>query len=262
MTFAIDFIRSSVEEMGATCLFFAEVLRSFRRSAFSFSVLVNQIYLVGVRSLVTTLVAGVFVGGIMAIQINLQLKDFGAQGFLGGLSTSTTVRDVGPVLIGFILSGKVGAYTSAELGTMRVTHQVDAIRCLGVNPLQYLILPRLVAVVFSSFLLLIVGLMMTVVGGMFLSSVHLGVNFINYVTNISRLVSWGSVGMGVFKSFVFGVLIGGICCYQGYHVQGGSEGVGRAVKRASVEILVSIIVANYVVSAFVDAISNFLGTGS
>jgi phospholipid/cholesterol/gamma-HCH transport system permease protein len=258
----LNFCRASLEEIGATCLFFAAVVRSFRWSNFSFSVLVNQIYLVGVRSLVTTLVAGGFVGAIMAIQINLQLKDFGAQGFLGGLSTSTTVRDVGPVLIGFILSGKVGAYTSAELGTMRVTNQVDAIRCLGVDPLRYLILPRLIAVVFSSFLLLTVGLMMTVLGGMLISSAHLGVNLVNYVTNISRLVSWWSVAMGVFKSLVFGVLIAAICCYQGYHAKGGAEGVGRAVKRASVEILVSIIVANYVVSAFADSLFSFFGIGA
>src|SRR4051812_1422395 len=136
------------------------------------SLLVEQIYLIGVRSFFITVVAGLFVGAIMAIQINLQLRDFGAQAFLGGLSASTTIRDVGPTLIAFLLSGKVGAFTSAELGTMKVTDQVDAIRCLGMDPIRYLILPRMVAVVISSFLLLVVGLVVTVVGGLTISVLH------------------------------------------------------------------------------------------
>jgi len=223
------------------------------------SQVIDQMYVTGVRSLPTTLMAGLFVGAIMAIQINLQLRDFGAQSFLGGLATSVTIRNVGPVLIAFILSGKVGAYTSAELGTMQVTDQMNAIRCLGTDPIQYLILPRMCAVVLSSFLLLIVGLMMTIGGGLLMANLQLGVNSLNFIGNIPKLVQWWSVGTGVAKSFVFGVIIAVISCYRGYHTVGGAVGVGKTVKDSAVETLVIIVVADVALSAVSNVIYALLG---
>ncbi len=247
------------EELGAITLFSKECLWSFLRRGVRGLTLVEQIYLVGVRSLSTTLVTGSFVGAILAIQINLQLRDFGAQGFLGGLSTSTTIRDLGPVLIAFILSGKVGAFTSAEIATMRVTEQIDAIRCLGADPVEYLIVPRMVAVVISSFLLLIVGLMMTVGGGLLMANIHLGVNAQNYISNIASLVSGWSIGLGVVKSFAFGLIIAVICCFEGNRASGGAEGVGRAVRGAAVKTLLTIIVVNFLISSLGSSLRELIG---
>jgi phospholipid/cholesterol/gamma-HCH transport system permease protein len=245
--------------IGAAFMFSLDALRALLRAGIRPAQIVDQVYRVGVKSFPTTFLAGGFVGAILAVQINLQLRDFGAQGFLGGLSTSTTIRDLGPVLIAFILSGKVGAFTSAELATMKVTEQMDAIRCLGADPLEYLIVPRMVAVVISSFLLLIVGLMMTVGGGMLLSDLTLGVNTIAYLSNIARVVTWWSVGMGIFKSFVFGNLIAVISCYQGYHAEGGARGVGDAVRRTSVQTLLSIIIVNFAISGLATSLLEWLG---
>ncbi len=214
----------------------------------SLSAVLEQMHTVGVRSISTTVMTGLFVGAIMAIQINLQLRDFGAQSFLGGLTTSVTLRNVGPVLIAFILSGKVGAYASAELGTMQVTDQINAIRCLGADPIRFLIVPRLLAVVFSSFLLLVVGLMVSLGGALLLAHFQLGVNYLNFLANVPDIVSWSSVAMGVFKSFVFGGLIGLIACYRGYTATGGAAGVGEAVKATAVTTLLSIILADYFIS--------------
>lgn len=219
----------------------------------------EQMYTVGVRSLSTTVATGLFVGAIMAIQINLQLKDFGAQSFLGGLTTSVTLRNVGPVLIAFILSGKVGAYASAELGTMQVTDQINAIRCLGADPIRYLIVPRLISVVLSSFLLLVVGLMVSLGGALALAHFQLGVNYLNFLANVPQIVTWPSVAMGVFKSFVFGGLIGLIACYRGYTATGGAAGVGEAVKRTAVTTLIAIIIADYSISWIWTRISFWLG---
>lgn len=210
---------------------------------------IEQVYAVGVRSLVTTIATGLFVGAIMAIQLNLQLKDFGAQGMLGGLATSVTMRNVGPVLIGFILSGKVGAFASAELGTMQVTDQLNAMRCLGTDPMRYLVAPRLAAVIFSSFLLLVIGLMMGVLGGMGIANVILGVNSLNYIENIPMFVDVSSVAIGVIKSFVFGAIIGTVGCYHGYFATGGAPGVGYAVRRTAVQSLVAIILTDYAISS-------------
>ena len=250
-----------LRDVGGLSLFFVECLTIFFRRGTNLGQVLEQMYVVGVRSLSTTVVTGLFVGAIMAVQINLELRDFGAQGFLGGLATSVTIRNVGPVLIAFILSGKVGAYTSAELGTMRVTDQIDAIRCLGTDPIEYLIVPRMVAVVFSSFLLLVVGLMMTIGGGLSIASLHLGVNSLNYTHNIPHFVSWWSVGIGVLKSFLFGLIIAVISCYRGYTASGGAKGVGATVKRTSVETLVSIIVVDYTTSLLCTFLLSLLGVG-
>ena len=153
-----------------------------------------------------------------------------------------------------MLSGKVGAYTSAELATMKVTEQIDAIRCLGTNPIQYIIAPRMVAVVVSSFLLLIIGLMVGIGGGVLVSNTHLDISALSYVQNIPHLVNWWSVATGLFKSFVFGVIIGAICCYKGYTTSEGAVGVGKTVRTTAVETLVSIIIADFVISSG----SNFL----
>lgn len=243
-----------VSGIGATLLFGLSGLTTFLRHGVRWSAVIDQMYAVGVRSLSTTVVTGLFVGAIMAIQLDLQLRDFGAQAFLGGLTASVTIRNVGPVLIAFILSGKVGAYTSAELGTMQVTDQVNAIRCLGTDPVRYLIVPRLVAVVITSFLLLIVGLVTAIVGGALLASVQLGINWINFVRNVPLIVTWWSVGTGVVKSFVFGGIIAVISCYQGYNARGGSVGVGRTVKTTAVQTLVAIVVADFAISSFSAAL--------
>jgi phospholipid/cholesterol/gamma-HCH transport system permease protein len=243
-------VRKGIQELGAILLFTGEALAVFFRRGVNWHDVVDQMYAVGVRSLSTTTVTGLFVGAIMAVQINLELRDFGAQGALGGLATSVTIRTVGPVLIAFILSGKVGAYTSAELGTMRVTDQVDAIRCLGTDPIEYLIVPRLVAVVLSSFLLLIVGLMMTIAGGMIVAGLQLSINPTNYTDAIPRFVTGGSVLLGVVKSFCFGTLIAVLACYRGYTASGGAVGVGRTVKSTAVQTLVAIIVADYLLTIF------------
>ncbi len=243
-----------ISSIGATLIFGLSGLGTFLRHGVRWSAVIDQMYAVGVRSLSTTIVTGLFVGAIMSIQLDLQLRDFGAQAFLGGLSASVTIRNVGPVLIAFILSGKVGAYTSAELGTMQVTDQVNAIRCLGTDPIRYLIVPRLVAVVITSFLLLIVGLVTAIAGGALLATVQLGINWVNFVRNIPLIVTWWSVGTGVVKSFVFGAIIAVVCCYQGYHARGGSVGVGRTVKSTAVQTLVAIIVADFAISSFSAAL--------
>ncbi len=248
-----------VEGFGSLNLFFFRSLVLLCRNGVSMRSTLAQMYQSGVHSLSTTVVAGLFVGAIMAIQINMQLVDFGAEAFLGGLSTSVTIRNVGPVLIAFILSGKVGAYTSAELGTMRVTDQIDAIRCLGTDPLVYLVLPRLVAVIASSFILLVVGLMVTIAGGLILSWVKLGVSPEAFLQNVPTIVNGTSLAMGMTKSLVFGLLIGVTCCYRGYHATGGAAGVGRTVRQAAVQTLVAIIIADFALTETFKIATDWMG---
>jgi phospholipid/cholesterol/gamma-HCH transport system permease protein len=146
-----------IDDIGACVLFVKEVVRTALTTPCTFESVCEQIWKVTMQSMSTTALAGFFVGAIMTVQFTMQINAFGAIGYLGGLASSATVREVGPLLIAFLLSGKVGAFTSAELGTMQVTEQIDAIRCLGANPMQEIILPRYIGIIISSFFLLAIG---------------------------------------------------------------------------------------------------------
>lgn len=252
---------AAITELGSLCLFTSQLVRVLCGSRPDIKEITRQMYNVGVRSVPVIASMGIFVGAILAMQVHLQLKDFGAEGFLGGVSAAVTIRNVGPVLIAFLLSGKVGAFTAAELATMQVTDQISAIRVLGTDPIQYIIVPRFIAVVLSSFLLLVIGLSIATIGGMLMGEAQLGVNAIQYVGNIPRLVDLWGIGVGVVKSFVFGCLIATVCCYQGYRATGGSEGVGKSVKSSSVITLVSIIVMDFMISSVATLLQGWVEGG-
>lgn len=241
-----------LDEIGLMVLFFKQILITALRRPCSRAQLLEQIWSVTIQSLPTTAMAGFFVGAIMTVQFTLQVKEFGALGFLGGLATSGTIREVGPLLIAFMLSGKVGAYTSAELGTMRVTEQIDAIRCLGANPIQEIILPRFLGIVVSSFMLLAVGLVMSVFGGLLLGVLFSGVSAQEYLRYIPTIVSGASILSGLIKCFCFSFILALICTYRGYHTRGGSKGVGQSVVQTAVQTMVAIV--------FFDWLTSHLGT--
>jgi len=257
-----NLLRLGVTDLGGMVLFLGQAGALFLRRGVRVSYLVDQLYRVGVRSLPTTLFAGGFVGAILALQLNAQLVDYGAQGTLGGLATSTIWRNIGPVLIAFMLSGRVGGYTAAELSAMRVTEQMDAVRCLGANPMEWIVLPRLIAIVIGSFLLLVVGLMVAITGGIAIATLRLGISPEAYVYRIPEYVTGFSIGMGLAKSLLYGVVIGTIACYRGYHASGGAAGVGRAVKQAAVNSLVTLIVLDFLLTFVASWLGRIAGWGS
>jgi phospholipid/cholesterol/gamma-HCH transport system permease protein len=236
-----------VKEVGLTALRFP----SSRR------LILEQIWKVTTQSVSTTALAGFFVGAIMSVQFAMQMNEFGAIGFLGGLATSGTVREIGPLLIAFLLSGKIGAFTSAELGTMRVTEQIDAIRCLGANPIQEIIVPRFIAIVVASFFLLGAGLIMSIFGGALLGYLFAGVNYEQYTRHIPTIVTLPSILSGTFKSFIFALLLGTICTYKGYTATGGAKGVGRAVVSTAVMTMIGIVIADWLTSTLSDLVLKF-----
>jgi phospholipid/cholesterol/gamma-HCH transport system permease protein len=218
-----------------------------------------QFFNIGIRSLSTTIVAGLFTGAVLAIQFHLQLKDFGGESILGGLNTSGTLREVGPLLIAFMLAGKVGAFTSAELSSMKATDQMQAIRCLGIDPISYLVLPRFWAVALNSVLLLIFGLCISVLGGALAVWITADVHPDQYFLMISRFASWPSVILALSKSICFGFLMGYICCANGYWAEPNTQGVGQAVQKTAVQSMVAIVVADFLVT---QALNIFLSMGA
>jgi phospholipid/cholesterol/gamma-HCH transport system permease protein len=155
---------------------------------------------------------------------------------------------VGPLLIAFMLSGKIGAFTSAELGTMRVTEQIDAIRCLGADPIQEIILPRFLGIIISSFFLLFLGLLMSILGGMFLGFFFAGVNPEEYVRHIPTIITLPSIITGLVKCMSFGVVLATVCTQKGYFTVGGAKGVGRSVVSTAVITMIAIVIVDWFTS--------------
>lgn len=237
-----------IQDLGGSVLFLGDLFWTFFHRPLKIHEIFEQIWKVTIDSLFTTAMAGFFVGAIMTVQFAMQMKEFDALGFLGGLATSGTFREVGPLLIAFMLSGKVGAYTSAELGTMRVTEQIDAVRCLGADPLQEIILPRFIGIIISSFVLLAVGLLMSILGGMIMGQVFAGVNYEEYLRHIPTIVTGFSIFSGLVKCFVFALVLATVCTYKGYTATGGAKGVGRAVVSTAVTTMVCIVVTDWMTS--------------
>jgi phospholipid/cholesterol/gamma-HCH transport system permease protein len=247
-------LKGIIDDIGGGVLFLKQTLATAIYSRPNAHVVFEQIWRVTMNSLSTTALAGFFVGAIMTVQFTLQVKEFGALGYLGGLSTSGTVREVGPLLIAFMLSGKVGAFTSAELGTMRVTEQIDAIRCLGANPFQEIIFPRFLAIIVSSFFLLAVGLFMSIAGGLLLGVLFSGITAEEYLRHIPTIVAFPSILSGLFKCFVFALVLASICTYKGYTTTGGAKGVGRSVVSTAVATMVGLVIADFVTTLIGEAV--------
>lgn len=245
--------------LGAIVLFVGEIIRTAVRTPSTPRQFSEQIWKVTVQSLPTTTVAGFFVGAIMTVQFTVQIKTFGALGYLGGLSTSATVREIGPLLIAFLLSGKVGAFTSAELATMRVTEQIDAIRCLGADPIREIVVPRFFGIVVSSFLLLIAGLATSILGGMILAALFSGINAQEYLRHLPTIVTGFSIACGLFKCLVFALILASVCSYQGFFATGGARGVGRAVVQTAVITMVGIVVSDWVTTILAQSALLVLG---
>ena len=256
------YLREIVDDIGGMALFWWDLFLVLRSRPCRLRLVMVQIDKVTTQSFPTVAMAGFFVGAILAVQFSIQLSEFGALGYLGGLTTSATFREVGPLLIAFMLSGKIGAFTAAELGTMRVTEQIDAIRCLGADPIQEIILPRYLGIVVSSFFLLVVGMFMSLFGGILMANVFAGISPEEYVRHIHHILNLPSVLGGLFKCLVFSTMLALVCTYKGYSTSGGARGVGRAVVQTAMISMIGIVVTDWITSVITEGVNLFFGGGT
>jgi phospholipid/cholesterol/gamma-HCH transport system permease protein len=242
--------------LGDTLIYFNEVVK---RSSFSKSrreEIFSKSLEVIAQSLVTTLFAGFFVGAIMTLQFTLQMEMFSALSYLGALVTSATVREVGPLLIAFLLSGKIGAFTSAELGTMKVSEQIDAIRCLGADPLKEVIVPRFLGIIIASFFLLTVGLLFSFAGGLLMATTFSDLPWEQYIAHIPGVVNQFSIASGIVKCFLFAIVIATLCTYRGYKVIGGAREVGEGVVMAATQTMIALVFTDWFSSFVLEGVFN------
>jgi phospholipid/cholesterol/gamma-HCH transport system permease protein len=211
-------------------------------------------YQVGVLSLPVVALTGTFIGMVLAVQSHWQFRQLGLETRLGAVINMTLVRELGPVLAATMLAGRVGSAMAAELGTMRVTEQIDALASMGANPIHHLVVPRLLACLMLIPTLTVMADFMGVVGGYFYSVVILGIDKHHYWHNSEQFVGSFDFFSGVFKSFFFGTAIAMISCYRGFHCTAGAEGVGRAATASFVYSFCLILTMDLFIGIFLDAL--------
>ena len=211
-------------------------------------------YQVGVSSLPVVALTGTFIGMVLAVQSNFQFRQIGLETRLGGVINMTLVRELGPVLAATMLAGRVGSAMAAELGTMRVTEQIDALSAMGANPIRYLVVPRFLACFFLIPTLTVMADFMGVAGGHFYSVNVLGIDIHHYWHNSAKFVSNFDLFSGLFKSIFFGSAIAMVSCYQGFNCKAGAEGVGRASTASFVHSFVAILVLDLFLGIAMDSV--------
>lgn len=211
----------------------------------NWQLLLPQLYEVGNRSVPVILITGLFVGLVLAVQAYGQLESVGLEERLGVLVNLSVVKELGPVLAGVMLAGRVGGGLVAELGTMRVTEQLDALRSMGTDPIRYLVVPRVLACVLLTPVLTLYCDVMGAVGGWLIAVPFYGVGSEPYWYFTAEAVVTWDVFTGFLKSGAFGAIIALIACYKGFHCQSGAEGVGRACTEAFVASFIAILVIDF-----------------
>lgn len=215
----------------------------------------RQMYRMGVKSLPIVLATALFVGAIMVIQAAPLVNRYGIQGLVGWAAGFSTLREIGPVLTALMISGRVGANNSAELGTMAVTEQLDALRILAISPVNFLLAPRFLALVATMFLATVFSDVLALCGAALTAKVMLDVEPITFYHSVSGgLLTMGDVWHGLIKSVAFGVVIGLSSCHFGVTTEGGASGVGRSVNATVVFSAVGIFALDYLVSFLLPSV--------
>jgi phospholipid/cholesterol/gamma-HCH transport system permease protein len=233
---------------GSLTIFALEGLSHLARPPFYGRLFGRALLEIGYFSLPVVALTAVFTGMVLALQSYTGFARFSAQGAVASLVVLSVTRELGPVLAGLMVAGRIGAATAAELGTMRVTDQIDALSTLSTNPMKYLVAPRLLAGIVALPLLVVVADMLGIMGGFIVSTMKLGFNADTYVANTVNFVQMNDVVSGLAKAAVFGFLISLLGCYQGYNSKGGAQGVGSATTLAVVTASILILAFDYVLT--------------
>jgi phospholipid/cholesterol/gamma-HCH transport system permease protein len=244
-----------VHSLGKSALFFAAGLRYIFSWPFQIRKVVDQIHFIGAKSVFVITLTGAFTGMVLGLQGYYTLVKFGSEGLLGVLVALTLIRELGPVLTAIMIVGRAGSAMAAEIGIMRISEQVDALETMDINPIRFIISPKIAAAIISFPLLTAIFDVVGIYGGYLTGSVLLGINPGAYFSRIELNVLMEDITGGFIKAIVFSIVVVTICCYQGYFVhlreEGfGARGVSMATTSAVVTSCVLILVVDYVLTSF------------
>jgi len=239
------YLRRTAMWYGGMGLLTAQVVRSVALPPKYFRLVVNEIEVMGVRSLGVALIAAIFTGMVFAMQSAVNMARFGAEAYVGPVAALAILRELGPVLTAILVGGKIASGITAELGSMRVTEQIDALRTLGVNYVKRLIVPRVLAALVVFPLLTVLADVLGVLGGMVIMWIERGADMYVYWNVTTYWVVPRDFLTGVFKSVFFGAIVTLIGCYNGLSTTGGTEGLGRATTATVVQVTMAVIVSDF-----------------
>jgi phospholipid/cholesterol/gamma-HCH transport system permease protein len=244
-----------VNQLGSVAIFFFKGFVMIFSFPLNISKVVQQVYFIGMKSLVVICLTGAFTGMVLGLQGYYTLSKFGSEGLLGAAVALTLIRELGPVLAAIMVIGRAGSAMAAEIGIMRISEQIDALETMDIDPVRFLISPRLAAAIVSFPLLTAVFDVVGIFGGYLTGSGLLGINPGIYFSRVESSVAMVDIMGGFYKSIVFAIVVSTICCFQGYftHLQAdgfGAKGVSLSTTSAVVISSVLVLVADYVLTTF------------
>ncbi len=212
----------------------------------------DQLFEIGNASLLMACVLSLFIGGVLALQTGPVLAERGLSTYIGRMVGISMCKELAPVMMSILIAGRIGSAMAAEIGSMRVYQEIDALRTMNINPVHYLVLPRLVAISCSLPILVTFSILIGWMGGAAVSVFNreINVSFQAFFNDLRNFVDVGDVLNGLFKSFVFAVVIGVVSCHQGLETIGGPRGIGRSVTKAVVNSIVLILILDYFLTRF------------
>jgi phospholipid/cholesterol/gamma-HCH transport system permease protein len=235
-------------DVGRIAMLMGETFRMLARGLRSFGLVTEQMHAIGVQSLGLVFIVSLFTGAVAAVQAAYQFSTVVPLKYIGSVILRSVIIELGPVLTALIVGGRVGASIAAELGTMRVTEQIDALEAMAINPVRYLVVPRVVAAVVMLPVLTVMADAVAVYGGYIVSVTSIGVSTHTYVSGLKQFFFMKDLWSGLIKAFFFGGIIGWMGCYYGFRTEGGAEGVGVATTRAVVASCVLVLISDYVLA--------------
>jgi phospholipid/cholesterol/gamma-HCH transport system permease protein len=237
-----------IDSLGEATMLVWDSVKCLFRHPPSINAVTYELFQLGVKSFVIVAVAALAVGLVMAIQFGFGLARFGAKLYVPKIVTISIVRELGPIFTALMMAGRVGAGITSEVGSMKVTQQIDAIRALGTDPIQRIVAPKILACVIAVPLLTIIANFIGIFGGLLISSTNLNVSAYDYFFKSFEIVTGRDVMGGIFKSLVFGFLIGTTGCYYGLKTTGGTQGVGQATTKSVVTASVLVVLFDFILT--------------
>jgi len=238
---------SSLELLGEQAIFLRSFIRNIFRRGFEAEELSRQSYFIGYRSVGISLLTGFILGIVLTLQSQPTLKEFGAESFIPSMVSISVIREICPVIIGLICAGKIASGIGAELGSMKVTEQIDAMEVSGANAIQYLVVPRILACMFMIPMLTIIADAVAIMGGYIATTFYSDMTFTLYFLKATSILKFSDIVPAIIKTVLFGFAIGFSGCWNGFHSDHGTESVGRAANKAVVSASVAIIILDAII---------------
>ncbi len=239
---------SFLQKIGNLFFFILFFLKNVIYPPFYFNLLFIQLYRIGFSSLTVIAVTSFFTGAALALQIYEGGSRFNAQNVVPSIVSIGMIRELGPVLAGLILSGRISASLAAEIGTMKVSEQLDALITLSMSPIKYLVVPRVLATTLALPILVFIGNIIGIFGGYFISVYSLNFNSYLYISKTIDFLQLDDIVSSMVKALTFGFILSIIGCYYGFHTKNGAEGVGKSTRKAVVTSSILILAFNYILT--------------